>query len=150
MSIKIIDKNKKASHDFFLHDKFEAGIDLRGTEVKSIRLGKAKIKEAFVTIDGHQEAWLNNAFIASYDHGNRFNHQETRKRKLLLHKKEIIKIQHLVASKGYTIVPTILYFKRGLIKIEIALAKGKKLFDKRQTEKAKDIDKKLKQGKFDL
>ena len=148
MAIKIIAQNKKARHDYQLIEVFEAGLVLVGTEVKSLREGKTSIAESFVQIkDG--EAFLHNATIPLYKMGNRNNHQETRTRKLLLHKKEIKKIDEEVKQKRYTVVPTKLYFSKGKAKIEIALAKGKNLYDKRQSEKEKSVEKKIRQGDYE-
>ena len=149
MGIKIISKNKRAGFDFFLEDKYECGLALLGTEVKSLRQGKAIINEAFVTIDSKGEAWLQNATIPHYDFGNINNHSETRKRKLLLKKQEIEHIQKKMAMKGYTLIPLSLYFKDSLAKCEIALAKGKKLYDKRESSAQKDTERKLRKGIFD-
>ena len=148
MGIKIIAKNKRARFDYSLEDTFEAGIMLQGTEVKSLRDGKVSIAEAYIQI--HQgEAWAYNINIPHYSHGNQFNHEETRKRKLLLNRKEIERIEHLVKTQRYTIVPTIIYFKRSLIKIEIALGKGKKQHDKRHDQKEKDVKQKLQRGIYE-
>ena len=147
--IKIITKNKRASYDYLLQEKFEAGLKLQGTEVKSLRSGKCTMNEAFCTIDKNNEVWVNQLQIPPYQFGTYDNHNETRKRKLLLNAQEIISIQKSLATKGQTLVPTKLYFKGSLVKIEIALAKGKKLFDKREASKSKDIEKKLRQGQYD-
>jgi len=149
MGIKIISKNQRAGYDYFIEDKFECGLSLVGTEVKSLRLGKAQINEAFVTIDSHGEVWIQNMTIPQYEFGNINNHVETRKRKLLLNRNEIQQIEKKMAAKGYTIIPLALYFKDSLVKCEIALAKGKKLFDKRDTAAKKDVERKLRQGQFD-
>jgi SsrA-binding protein len=149
MGIKIICKNQRASYDFHIEDKYECGIALVGTEVKSLRLGKAMINEAFVIIDNSGEVWLQNSTIPHYEFGNINNHPETRKRKLLLNREEIHQIEKKVATKGLTIIPLALYFKDSLVKCEIALAKGKKLFDKRDTAAKKDVERKLRQGQFD-
>lgn len=148
MGIKIISKNKRASYDYSLQEFFEAGIMLQGTEVKSLRDGKAVIADAHVTISG-DEVWVHNLYIPHYSFGNIHNHEETRKRKLLLHKHEIKKIQDLKKQQALTIIPTKLYFKGQFVKIEIALAKGKKLHDKRQDLKKKDVEKKLKRGIYE-
>ncbi|MFH5881781.1 SsrA-binding protein SmpB [Liberiplasma polymorphum] len=140
--MKIVANNKQASHLYFLEDRYEAGIVLRGTEIKAIRSGKVSIQDSFVRIKNH-EAYVLNMHIAKYDHGNTFNHDETRERKLLLHKKEIIKIADKVARENYTLVPTKIYLKEGLCKLEFALAKGKKLYDKRQSLKEKDMKKRM-------
>lgn len=136
--MKILAQNKKAYHDYFIEDTFEAGIVLQGTEIKSVRKGSANLKDSFIRIK-NDEAFLENMHIAPYEQGNIFNHEPLRTRKLLLHKKEILKLAKEVKEGGYTIVPTKLYFDRGSkVKVEIALAKGKKLFDKRQSLKEKD------------
>lgn len=149
MGIKIITKNQRAGYDYFIEDKYEAGLELLGTEVKSLRAGKAIITEAFVTLDAKGEAWLINATIPHYDFGNINNHPETRKRKLLLHREEITQISRTMSIKGYSIIPLSLYFKDSLVKCEIALVKGKKAFDKRETTAKKDVERKLRQGKYD-
>lgn len=149
MGIKIICKNQRAGYDYFLEEKYECGVALLGTEVKTLRLGKAMINEAFVTIDSSGEVWLQNSTIPHYAFGNINNHQETRKRKLLLKREEIQQIEKKMATKGYTLIPLALYFKDSLVKCEIALAKGKKLFDKRDTAAKKDVERKLRQGQFD-
>lgn len=149
MGIKIICKNQRAGYDYFLEEKYECGVSLLGTEVKSLRLGKAKINEAFVTIDSNGEVWLQNSNIAHYEFGNINNHPETRKRQLLLKREEIQQINKKMSTKGYTIIPLALYFKDSLVKCEIALAKGKKLFDKRDTAAKKDVERKLRQGQFE-
>ena len=149
MGIKIIAKNKRASYDYFLQEKIEVGIQLQGTEVKTLRLGKGSISESHVGIDGNGEMWIYNMLIPQYEFGNIHNHQENRTRKLLLHKKEIIKFSHAMKAGAMTIVPTIVYFKNSLVKLEIALAKGKKLHDKRETEKKKDINRKLQRGIYE-
>lgn len=147
--IKIIAKNKRAFHDFHIQERIEAGLSLKGTEVKTLRLGKASLAEAFIVIDKNQEAWVNNLNIPQYQFGNINNHKETRKRKLLLHKKEIENLNHAVKAKGQTIVPISLYFRGSNVKLEIALAKGKKLYDKRQDQAKKDVERKLKQGRYE-
>jgi SsrA-binding protein len=141
--MKIIAQNKKARHDYYIEETFEAGIKLKGTEIKSIRLGKANLNDSFVTFkDG--EAFVNNMHVATYEQGNIFNHEETRARKLLLHKKEIIKLYSRIKEQGYTIIPLKIYLKEGLCKLEIGLAKGKKDYDKRETLKERDMDMRLK------
>lgn len=147
--IKIINKNKRAGFDFFLEEKFEAGIVLQGTEVKSLREAQCTMNEAFCTIDKHNEVWVNQMHIAPYQFGTYDNHSETRRRKLLLNEKEIKYIQKCIATKGQTLIPTKIYFKGSKVKLEIALAKGKKLHDKRESTKKKDIERKLQQGKYD-
>ena len=128
--------NKKAYHDYFIEEKYEAGIELFGTEVKSIRQGKCSIKEAYVTID-HGEAFVEGMNISPYEKGNIFNREPLRKRKLLLHKREIMKLAGQVQAKGYTLMPLQVYFKNGRVKIEVGLARGKKLYDKRDDLKKK-------------
>lgn len=136
-NIKIIAKNKKARHDYFIEETFEAGIELRGTEVKSLRMGKCSIKEAFIRVI-NEEIFIMNMNISPYEKGNIFNKDPIRVRKLLLHRSEINKLIGKVAQQGYTIVPLSIYFKGRLVKVEIALAKGKKLHDKRQEIAKKD------------
>ena len=133
---KLIANNKKAYHDYFIEDKFEAGIVLVGTEVKSLRMGQCSIKEAFISVDDG-EIFIQRMHINPYEKGNIFNKDPLRKRKLLLHRAEINKILGKAKEKGYTIVPLKVYFSGSLVKIEIALARGKKLYDKRETEAKK-------------
>jgi SsrA-binding protein len=136
--IKIIAKNKKATHDFFIEERYEAGISLVGTEVKSLRLGKVNLRDSFALVkDG--EICVYNMHISPYEKGNIFNKDPMRTRKLLMHKREINKLFGLTTVKGYTLVPLSLYFKQGKVKMEIGLAQGKKLYDKRQTMKEKAI-----------
>lgn len=135
--MKIISQNKKAFHDYFILETYEAGIELKGTEIKSVRKGSTNLKDAFIRIK-NDEAYIENMHIAPYEQGNRFNHEPLRTRKLLLHKKQIKKLQKEVKENGLTIVPTKLYFNTSKLKVEIALARGKKLYDKRQDLKAKD------------
>ena len=134
---KLIANNKKAFHDYFIEEKYEAGIALAGTEVKSLRMGKCSIKEAFIRID-KGEVYIYNMHISPYEKGNIFNKDPLRVRKLLLHRHEIRKIEGQIAQKGYTMVPLNVYFKGSLVKLEIGLAKGKKLYDKRQDIAKKD------------
>src|SRR5512134_1787305 len=129
--VKVVATNRKASFEYFLLEKFEAGLALQGSEIKSIRAGQISIQESFVDIENGEQAWLVEAHIAPYEMGNRFNHDPKRKRRLLLHKKEIRELWNGVRQKGMTIVPTRVYLKEGRAKIEIALAKGKKAYDKR-------------------
>ena len=131
-------KNKKAYFDYFIEDKYEAGIVLTGTEIKSIRKGSCNIKDCYARIKNN-EVFLINMFIAAYEEGNRFNHDERRERKLLLNKKEIYKIRDKIEKEGFSLVPVRLYLKNGKAKVEIAVAKGKKLYDKRQSIKERDI-----------
>ena len=135
--MKIVSQNKKAFHDFFILDTYEAGIELKGTEIKSVRKGSVNLKDSFIRIKDN-EAFIENMHIAPYEQGNRFNHEPLRTRKLLLHKKEIKKLQKEVKENGLTIVPTKLYFNTSKLKVEVCLARGKKLYDKRQDIKAKD------------
>jgi SsrA-binding protein len=126
--------NRQAGHNYFLSDKLETGIALRGTEVKSIRKGQVQLRDAYATVKDN-ELWLINAHIGHYDHGNIFNHEPLRTRKLLAGRNEIEKLAHKTQAKGVTIVPTRMYFKNGRVKVEIAIAKGKQLWDKRETER---------------
>ena len=135
--MKIVAQNKKAYHDYFILDTYEAGIELQGTEIKSIRKGSVNLKDSFIRIK-NDEAFIENMHIAPYEQGNRFNHEPLRTRKLLLHRKQIKKLQKEVKENGLTIVPTKLYFNTSKLKVEIALARGKKLYDKRQDLKEKD------------
>ena len=136
-SIKLIANNKKAYHDYFIDDKWEAGIELFGTEVKSIRMGKCSIKEAFVKID-KGEVYVYGMHISPYEKGNIFNKDPLRVRKLLLHKYEIMKFNGKIAEKGYTLMPLQVYFKGSLVKVQVGLARGKKLYDKRADIAKKD------------
>lgn len=137
-SIKLIANNKKAYHDYFIEDTYEAGICLHGTEVKSLRMGKCSVKESFVRVEDG-EVYIYNMHISPYEKGNIFNKDPLRIKKLMLHKYEINKILGKMTEKGYTLVPTKVYFKGSLVKVEIALAKGKKLYDKRQDIAKKDM-----------
>ena len=137
MAKKLIANNKKAYHDYFIEEKYEAGISLAGTEVKSLRMGRCSIKEAFIRIE-HDEVFVYNMHISPYEKGNIFNKDPLRVRKLLLHRQEIRKIQGHITQKGYTIMPLSVYFSGSLVKVEIGLAKGKKLYDKRQDIAKKD------------
>lgn len=138
-NIKILANNRKASFEYTLLEKFEAGIELKGSEIKSIRAGQISIQESYVDVENGKEAWLLEAHIAPYDQaGKFFNHDPRRKRKLLLHKKEIRELWNNVRIKGMTVVPTKVYLKDGRAKIEIALAKGKKAYDKRATIAKRD------------
>lgn len=139
---KVISFNRKASHDYFLEDRFDVGIVLLGTEIKSIRKGSVQLKDAYISFINN-EAFIKEMHIPQYEFGNRFNHDETRVRKLLLHKEEIKKLQQKVKLKGYTIVPVSLFLEKGLAKMEVALAKGKDLHDKRQSEKEKDAKREI-------
>lgn len=137
-STKLVANNKKAYHDYFVDEKYEAGIELVGTEVKSIRQGHCSIKESFVRIDKNNEVYIYGMHISPYEQGNIFNRDPLRARKLLLHKNEIRKLVGKIKEKGYTLVPLSVYFKGSLIKVEIALCRGKKLYDKRQDIAKKD------------
>lgn len=137
-SIKLIANNKKAYHDFFIEDTFEAGISLAGTEVKSLRMGKCSLKESFIRVE-KGEVYVYGMHISPYEKGNIFNKDPLRVRKLLLHGYEINKMIGKIATKGYTIVPLRVYFKGSLVKMEIALARGKKLHDKRDDLAKKDL-----------
>jgi SsrA-binding protein len=136
-SMKLIANNKKAYFDYFIEDKYEAGIALHGTEVKSLRMGKCSIKEAFIRIE-KGEVYVYNMHISPYEKGNIFNKDPLRVKKLLLHKAEINKIAGSLATKGYTLVPLSVYLKGSLVKVEIGLGRGKKLYDKRQDIAKKD------------
>ena len=140
--------NKKAKFEYEIYDKYEAGIVLTGTEIKSIRRGSANIKDSYITIRNH-EVFIINMFISHYKEGNIFNQDETRTRKLLLNKKEILKLENKINIYGYTIIPIKLYFVRGKAKLEIAIAKGKHTYDKKESIKQRDIERDLrKQYKY--
>ena len=134
---RLIANNKKAYHDYFIEETYEAGIALHGTEVKSLRMGKCSIKESFVRIE-NEEVYIYGMHISPYEKGNIFNRDPLRVKKLLLHKSEIRKMKGKIAEKGYTLVPLKVYFNRSLVIVEIGLAKGKKLYDKRQDIAKKD------------
>ncbi len=136
---KLIASNKKAFHDYFILDKFEAGIALLDTEVKSIREGRINLKDAYAQVK-KEEAFLQNCHISPYSHGNRENHDPLRTRKLLLHRREIRKLIGKTQEKGLTLVPLRVYLRRGKIKVELGLARGKKLYDKRETERRKEAE----------
>ena len=136
-AMKLVANNKKAYHDYFIEEKYEAGIVLHGTEVKSMRMGKCSIKESFIRIE-NGEIFAYGMHVSPYEKGNIFNKDPLRTKKLLLHKKEINKLMGKIAEKGYTLVPLQVYFKDGRAKVEIGLAKGKKLYDKRQDIAKKD------------
>ena len=137
-NFKLLANNKKAYFDYFIEDKWEAGISLFGTEVKSIRMGKVSIKESYIKIE-KGEVFVYNMHVSPYEQGNIFNRDPIRVRKLLLHRAEINKITGKIAEKGYTLVPLQVYLKDGLIKVEVGLAKGKKLYDKRDSIAKKDV-----------
>ena len=134
---RLIANNKKAYHDYFIEEKYEAGISLHGTEVKSLRMGKCSIKESFLRIE-NGELFIYGMHVSPYEKGNIFNKDPLRVKKLLMHKSEIHKLQGKIAEKGYTLVPLQVYLKGGLVKVEIGLARGKKLYDKRQDIVKKD------------
>jgi SsrA-binding protein len=136
--IKILSDNRSAGHNFHLLERYEAGLVLTGTEVKSAKIGRIQLKESYAEVSDN-EAWLLNAHISEYSHGNIMNHPPVRKRKLLLHRSEIEKLQTATREKGLTLVPTKLYLKAGRIKVEIAVAKGKKFHDRREADKAKEM-----------
>jgi SsrA-binding protein len=138
IDIKILSDNRAAGYNYHLSDKYEAGLVLTGTEVKAAKSGKVQLKEAYAEVSGN-EAWLLNAHISEYSHGNIMNHSPARKRKLLLHRSEIEKLQAETREKGLTIIPTKLYLKAGRIKIEIAVGKGKKFHDKREAVRAREM-----------
>ena len=147
-NIKIIAQNKKASFNYFLSDFTECGISLVGTEIKSLRVHNCNLSDAYVVFR-NEEAEIINVHIPTYDKGNIFNHDPLRTRKLVLHKKEIRWFMDKIKKGGYTVVPTKIYFSHGKAKVEIALAKGKKAFDKRETIKKRDLDRELKGGHYD-
>lgn len=146
MAIKIISKNRKAYHDYAIDDTIEAGISLVGTEVKSLRDGRVNLSDGWVDITTDGQAWLREVQISPYSHGNRQNHEERRWRRLLLHKIEIERLRRQIDEKGMSIVPVKIYFKRGRIKVELGIGKGKKQFDKRQAAKSKDAKKEIAQA----
>lgn len=149
MGIKIIATNKRASFDFILKDRFEAGIALMGTEVKVLREGKVTLGDSFVVIDGKGEVWAYNVNIPMYSYGNINNHTEQRVKKLLLNRLEITRIHHEMKTQQLSLIVTKIYFKDSKVKLEFALAKGKKAHDKRDAEKEKDVARKLQRGNYD-
>ena len=142
MVIKVEILNRKANFDYAIEDAYEAGVALKGTEVKSIRNGKANIKDSYAIVR-NDEMFLINTHISLYEEGNNFNHEETRTRKLLLHKKEILKLKNKVEMEGYTLIPLKLYFVKQRVKVLIGLAKGKKNYDKRETIKKRDVEREM-------
>ena len=134
--------NRRASHDYYLEEKYECGMVLTGTEIKSVREGKVQFKDSYISIV-HGEAWIKGMHISPYKQGSFFNVDEERDRKLLLHKYEIRKLYQKVKTKGYTLIPVRMYLKNGMAKMEIALAKGKNLYDKRETEKMRDAKREM-------
>ena len=141
-NFKLVANNKKAYHDYFIDDKYETGIELYGTEVKSIRMGKCRIKEAFVRIENGQ-VYIYGMHISPYEKGNIFNKDPLRQRKLLMHRREIDKLLSKIKEKGFTLVPLQVYFKGSLVKVEIGLARGKKLYDKRDDIAKKDAKREM-------
>lgn len=139
---KLLVDNRRAKHDYFIEETYEAGLSLRGTEVKSIRAGRANLRDSFARVDDGQMI-LYNVHISPYEQGNRFNHDPMRPRVLLMHKREIMRILGLTQTKGYTLIPTKLYLKDGRIKAEIGLAKGKKLYDKRDAAAERDAKREI-------
>lgn len=140
--VKLVANNKKAYHDFFIDEKFEAGIELFGTEVKSIRMGKCSIKESFIKIENEQ-VYIYGMHVSPYEKGNIFNKDPLRVKKLLLHKQEIRRLLSKIKEKGYTLVPLQVYFKGSLVKVEMGLARGKKLYDKRDDIAKKDAKREI-------
>ena len=149
MSIKIIGTNKRAGFDYTLQEKFEAGIMLQGTELKVLREGKVSLGEAYVGIDSKNEIWAYNVLIPQYKFGNINNHQENRIKKLLLNRAEITRIFHEMKTQQLALIVTKIYFKDSRVKLEFALGKGKKLHDKREADKEKDVKRKLQRGSYD-
>lgn len=145
----LISDNRKARHDYHIHDTFEAGIVLRGTEIKSIRQGKLNLKDSFCRIDDRGELWLMGVHISPYEQGNRFNHDPERTRKLLMHKSEIHKLLGQVKEKGYSLVPLNFHYSRGYVKVTVGLVTGKKNYDKRQDiaerDAKRDISRRLRE-----
>ena len=142
MESKVVAKNRKAEFEYFLLEHFEAGISLQGSEIKSIRAGQVSLQEAYIQVDG-REAWLVGAHIAPYEAASYSNHDPTRNRRLLLHKKEIRELWNAIRQKGITVVPVRMYLKDGRAKLDIAIGKGKKLYDKRQEIAKKDVERDL-------
>ena len=141
-AIKVVADNRRARHDYELIEFYEAGIELAGTEVKSMRQGKANLQDSFARVEDGQ-LWLYNCHISPYDHGNRFNHDPVRKRRLLMHRREIQKIKSRMQEKGLTLVPLKLFFKRNWVKVDLALARGKHLYDKREAIAKRDTKRQL-------
>ena len=145
MEEKVLNTNRQAAHNYYFLERYEAGLALTGTEVKALRSGNTNLKDSFATIR-NGEAWLLNCHISPYEYGNRQNHDPLRKRKLLLHREEIRRLTGKVEQRGLTLIPTKLYLKNGRIKCEIALARGKKVYDKRETERRKTADREAQQA----
>ena len=142
MTVKVVATNRKAFHEYFISDTFEAGIALLGTEIKSVRAGRVSLQDGYVSFE-QGEAWLLNIHIAQYDPASRQNHDPKRRRKLLLHRREIDRLAAKVQEKGFTVIPTRLYLKDGRAKVEIGLAKGKRLYDKRETIAKRDSQRQI-------
>ncbi|NLY53025.1 MAG: SsrA-binding protein SmpB [Firmicutes bacterium] len=140
--IKVLAENRRARHDYFIEETYEAGLALQGTEVKSIRAGRVNMRDSFARVDDGQLI-LYNMHISPYEQGNRFNHDPLRPRVLLMHKREIMRLLGLTQTKGYTLIPTKLYLKNGRIKLELGLAKGKKLYDKREAIAKRDAQREI-------
>lgn len=151
--IKIITDNRKARHDYHIHENYETGIVLTGTEVKSLRAGKANLRDSYAQFDKNNELYLEHLHISPYEQGNIFNHDPLRRRKLMMHRQELDKLLGKVKEKGFTLVPLKLYFVRGKVKVDLGLATGKKLYDKRQDiaerDAKRDIDRQLKDRSMD-
>lgn len=151
-SQRVIAQNKKAWHDYFVEEKYEAGVVLTGTEIKSIRQGRVNLKDSYCEVE-RGELFAIGVHISPYEQGNRYNHEPLRNKKLLMHRREILKLQGLIQQKGYTIVPLSLYFSGGYVKAELGLCRGKKLYDKRESDAARqasrDIDRHLKDRKYE-
>ena len=141
--IKVVATNRKARHEYFLLESIEAGIELLGSEIKSIRQGQISLAEAYVRLDEGREAWLVDAHIAPYEQANLFNHEPRRPRRLLLHREEIRRLWNDVRQKGVTVIPVRVYLKKGRAKVEIAIAKGKKLYDKRAEIAKRDVEREI-------
>lgn len=141
-ALKVVADNRRARHEYELLEIFEAGIELFGTEVKSARQGKVNLKDAFAKVEAG-EMWLYNCHVSPYDHGNRFNHDPVRKRRLLLHRREIRKIKQTMQEKGLTLVPLKIFFKRNWVKVDLALARGKHLYDKRESVQRRETKRQL-------
>ncbi len=147
MPVKVVSTNRKAHFEYFLLEHFEAGISLQGTEIKSVRAGQVSLVEAYIRIENGKEAWLMNAHIAPYDPASRFNHDPLRPRRLLLHAREIRELWDAVRMKGVTIVPVQMYLKEGRAKLDIAIAKGKKQYDKRQEIAKRDQEREIERSR---
>jgi len=147
MGEKVVATNRKAHFEFFLLEHFEAGLALVGTEIKSVRAGQVSLTEAYIRVDNPREAWLIEAHIAPYEPASRYNHDPKRPRRLLLHRKEIHEMWDAVRQKGVTVIPVRLYLKEGRAKIEIAIAKGKKMYDKREQIARRDLEREMERGR---